>query len=423
MSNTHSRAAFLFSLFVAFNASTMAAQPEAATLANTLSRLDGMSLEDLIASTAGDVRADKLAKYGGDFTAYWQAASSSIEGKAFEAIAANTSNGRFRATGEGTRLIPTAFLGQAGDPADLVVVNATGGEVSRVQAKLGVRQVIDALEEARYAEMDLLTTQDSYDALQKALDDEAAKSLRRGVPMKPSMQRLARAMDSGRIWSRLPCGAPLPQRAPVSAVARSHYSARWEAVRDTAVVTQDDTVRGVARVARETVKATPSEAICAASRTLDDATVPAISAGEDVLKAAGRKIVRMAGPIASGVEVAVSVIEIADTESRFANGDMTQEQREVAHIQVAGGVGGSYAGGTCGATVGAAIGTAILPGVGTAVGAIVGGAGGAIAGSSAGRYAAAEGMKTMHAAGVTVDSASRWVGRRTSRAYRWATSW
>jgi len=124
-----------------------------------------------------------------------------------------------------------------------------------------------------------------------------------------------------------------------------------------------------------------------------------------------------------GVELGMSVVEISDTESRFAAAEMTQQQREVAHAKTVGGVGGSCAGGTCGATAGAAIGTAILPGFGTAVGAIVGGTGGAVAGSSAGRYAAAAGMKTIHSVGVTVESTSRWVGRRTYRTYRWATSW
>jgi hypothetical protein len=423
MSNLSVLIAGLVSLALAFNAAAVAAQPAASAIVDAVKQLDGMSLEDLIASTAGDVRADKVTKYGGDFAAYWQAACTSLEGKAFEAVVSNTSNGRFRATGQRARLVPTTLLGQPGSPADLIVVNAEGVEVARVQAKLGASQVIAALEDSKYVEMDFLTTQDSYNALQKAIDHDAVKSLSRGVPMKPSMQRLAEAMDSGRVWKKLPCGAPLPEREPVRAIARSHYSSRWEAASRTVVVTQDDALRGAARAARTADSLVTRDTIAAVAKTIDDATVPVAGAADDLLKTTGKTLGRIAGPVAVGVELGMSVVEISDTESRFAAAEMTQQQREVAHAKTVGGVGGSCAGGTCGATAGAAIGTAILPGFGTAVGAIVGGTGGAVAGSSAGRYAAAAGMKTIHSVGITAESTSRWVGRRTYRTYRWATSW
>ena len=399
------------------------AQSTTASLADAASSVAGISLADLIASTAGDIQGKMVTKYSGDFAEYWNASRSSFEGKTFEAVAANTSNGRFRATGQGMRLVPTALLGEPGNAADLIVVNAEGIEIGRVQAKLGADRVIAALDDPKYAGMDLLTTQDSYDALRKTLDEEAVKSLRRGVPLKSSLQRLATAMDSGRVWKKLPCGAPLPERVAVQAVAQSHYSTRWEVVGRTVAGTQDDALRGAAHAARMAGNAVTRDSVIAVTSSLDDATAAAAGASDDLLRTTGKALGRIVVPVAVAVEVGMSVVEIAGTEASFSAGDMTQEQREVAHAKTAGGVGGSWAGGASGATVGAAIGTAVLPGVGTAVGAVVCGVGGAIGGSSAGRYVAAEGMKTIHGAGVTVKSTSHWIGKRAHGAYRWATSW
>lgn len=401
--------------------------PEAAAQSVTLSldeagqRLDGMTIDDLIASTAGDVRADKLAKYSGDFSEYWSAARSSLEGKTIEAVAAYTVNGRFRATGNGVRLIPTTLLRQPAHPADLIVVSANGIEIGRVQAKLGAGQVIAALDDPKYEVMDILTTQDTYDELRSRLHKASAKATQRGVPLKPSLRRLERAIDSGRLWSKLPCGAPLPERAFVNAAAKGHFSERWCAAARTPMIAARERVTG-ARQASKTASEAAGE-VANAAGCMDDVAKSVVGSADDVTRTAGQVVADLVGPAAFGIEVVVGGVEAYGTERRFAAGDITQEEREISHGEVFGGAVGGWTGGTEGAAAGAAVGTLIMPGFGTAVGGVVGGIGGGIGGSAAGRYIAARGVKAIHASGATIRSAPGWMGRRAYGAYRWATRW
>jgi hypothetical protein len=115
MASAHKHLAALFALSAALVSPAAEAQITMTSLADVATRVGGIPLAELIASTAGDIRGKTVAKYGGDFAAYWQAARSSLEGKAFEAVVAHASNSRFRATSQGTRVVPTALLCQPGN--------------------------------------------------------------------------------------------------------------------------------------------------------------------------------------------------------------------------------------------------------------------------------------------------------------------
>ena len=415
-------------LSLAVAPSLAVAESAVSSIGEAISQVDSMTFADLMTKTAGDVRPGKFAKYAGNFSEYWNAAASSLEGKTLEAVVTQATNARLRAVGGNTRLVPTALLGQAADAADILVVNSAGTTISRAQAKLSADLVIDALGDPKYTSMDILTTQDSYDELSRRLQKEAAKAARRGQDLKPAYHRLRDAMESGRLWKKLPCGAPLPERAYVNKVAFEHYAARWREIARAYLGTQDDAVRGGISGARHASKAIENAAETAddaarASAVADDCLHTAASAADDAGKGIGNTLIRCAGPVAVAVEFGVGGYEAYGTERKFAVGEITHEEREVAHARVVGGIGGSWVGGSSGAAGGAAIGTMILPGAGTVVGGVVGGIGGALGGSAAGRYVAAEAIEVLHDSGTTIASATCWLGARACDGYEWLTDW
>ena len=117
-------------------------------------------LDDLLTATVGRVRPEMVSKHG-NFEAYWKAARSSREGKAFEAIVSDTVNRRNLATGVGRRLYTSASLGFPTSACDLVEVDEAGRVLRRIQLKLGLQGTLDALTDAKYAGMDILTDQDT----------------------------------------------------------------------------------------------------------------------------------------------------------------------------------------------------------------------------------------------------------------------
>ena len=395
--------------------------------------IDAKTLTELVAATAGDVRPDKVAKYGGNFAAYWQAASSGLGGKVFEAVVADTCNARFRALGDARRLVPTAFLGDPKNAADLHCIERSGAVARLIQAKLGANEILAALDDPKYASMDLLTCQESFDELQRQLQKEVATASRRGRPVKAIFQLLADAIDSGRLWRGLPCGAPLPERSVVDSIGQAHFESRWTKL---AAAAADDLIRSAAAAERATAQATTQAArqvTTQAPRLVNGSA----SLGDDLARAAAgstddavgtsvrlaQGAAKWAGPVATGVEVVVAGYEAQTTEMKYASGQISHEQREVAHAGTIGGVGGSWAGGAGGATGGAAVGTIVCPGVGTAVGGVVGAVGGAIGGSAAGRFVAAKGTEAIHRTGNTIASTAGWLGRSAQNAYNWATDW
>ncbi len=345
----------------------------------------------------------------------------------FEAVAADTCNSRFRAVGDGRRLVPTAMLGDPGNAADLHVVDASGEVVERVQAKLGGPDIVNVLGDPKYGGMSLVTCQESFDQLQRQLRRESAKAARRGLPLMPKFRRLSEAIESGRLWSNLPCGAPLPERAAVERIGRAHFETHWNRLASSAV---DDVARGGASAQKVTgqpaaqVGRQATSSVDQAMSKGDDLVRSSVGSADDAVGATAKLakgVAKWAGPVAVGVEVVVAGYEVTTTEHQYLSGQITHEEREVAHAGTAGGVGGSWTGGAVGAVGGAAIGTMVCPGVGSAVGAIVGGVGGAIGGSAVGKYMASKGTEALHLSGHTISSTVRWTGRKVSDTYRWVT--
>ena len=392
---------------------------------DAVSEIDRFDFAQLVTRTAGDIRPEKAIEYV-DFGAYWQAASRSFEGKTFEAIVADTVNARYRAVGDDRRLIPTATLGRPGDAVDLVMVNPAGEIFGRAQAKLGVQAVLDALSDARYAGMDIVTVQETLDSLRA----ELARSIATGKHLSPKMEALREAIGSGRVWNSLPCGAPLPQRSYVEAVTRSHYLSRWNVAatgvgRSGRAVAVTSPIGGPASAVDDAARAVAASGDHAVRqvRAIDDVARAAVCSADDVAMSLGKSVVRWAGPVATVVEVGVGAYECHGTEQRFASGEITQEDREVAHARVVGGIGGGAAGGLGGAALGAAIGTMACPVGGTVVGAVIGAIGGAIGGGTAGRYSAAHVIEALHRAGVTVGGVATRAGDRIRSGCRSAIGW
>jgi hypothetical protein len=398
-------------------------------IAAAVSAIDTVDLGALIARTAGDVRPEKVAAYP-DFQAYWRAASPSFEGKTFEAMIADTVNSRSRATGAGRRLLPTAAMGEHGHAADLFDVQE-GGKVAHVQAKLGYQAMVDAIDDPRYVGMDLVTTQDTFDALRAEVSHAATRAAA-GQPVSPKLKAVGEAIESGRIWKSLPCGAPLLERAHVTAVTEAHYAQRWHVAEGlagagrVAVETKPAAAAGQATAVADDAgraAATTADDVARAAGGADDVARAAASSADEVAFSLGKRVVAWAGPVATAVEISAGAFECHGTEVRYAAGEINAEEREVAHARVAGAIGGGAIGGSGGAAGGAAIGTLICPGPGTLVGAVVGGVGGSLGGSEAGRYAAGKTMEAVHRTGVTVAAAADRAGDCVGRAYDWLTDW
>lgn len=182
----------------------------------------GPSLPELIDQTAGGISDKAIDRYGDDFGAYWKSSATGREGKVFEAVAADDFNTRMASLGSPRRLTPTASVGLPSAPEDLVLMGEDGKPVCRVQAKMGFERTLNAIADPKYSQMQILTTQDTFDEISAAISDQ----MKRGrLPGK--LQRAADAIESGRLWRALPCGSPLPKKAAIATIAERHYRARY----------------------------------------------------------------------------------------------------------------------------------------------------------------------------------------------------
>lgn len=395
------------------------------TTAVMVQQIDSTRFADLVTRTAGAVNPNRISEYAGDFDEYWKRARVNFEGKTFEAIVADTTNARNKAVREAARLVPNAMLGNHTAPADLLLVKTSGAAPTLVQAKLHASGVIEALGDPKYRGMDVVTCRESLDDLVARLKQETAKAARRELPLAPEYQRLKDALESGRVWKKLPCGAPLPERSHVEAVSRTHYQAQWTATAKQLAAATDDAARAVAAtddVIKGAMATTPAEMSTSAT-VAKEAVAKVTGAADDVVTTLGTTVVRWAGPVATVYEVGYRGYRVYSTESKFAAGQISQEEREVKHAGNVGGAAGGVGGATSGAYGGAAVGSMICPGIGTVAGGVVGGIGGAIGGSYAGQVVAEAAMDAVHATGTTVRGVARWTSKRLYRAYRWASPW
>ena len=378
------------------------------TMDEMVTRIDSMSFRDLVSRTAGEVNPQRIGEYGGEFVDYWKNARVSFEGKTFEAIVADTTNARNKAVHETARLVPNAVLGNHTAPADLLLVKSPGGVPTFVQAKLGADGVLDALGNQKYQGMDIVTCHESRNELDSRLKKEMSKATRRGQSLPLKYQQFKDALESDRVWKKLPCGAPLPERSHVEAVSRNHYQGEWNATAKKLAATTDDAALAIATAGPTTPKIPNVATVAKAGGAVDD-----------VVTTLGTNVVRWAGPVAIVCEVGYRGYRAYSIEAKFAAGEISQEDREVKHAGSVGGATGGISGAAGGAYGGAAVGTLICPVIGTVVGGVVGGVGGAIGGSYAGEIVAETAMDAVHATGTTV----RGTGRLLGRIYNYITPW
>ena len=219
---------------------------------------------------------------------------------------------------------------------------------------------------------------------------------------------------------------------PMAATLESTLSGSDEAARLAGQIIDDLASKGLLAV--DEPLGVANDAARRAASMADDA-----ARGAKIAKA-GRVAARVAVPIAIGVDVGVRAHEAGEVEDRFEAGEISQQERELAHTTNAagmvGGWGGALAGAKAGAIAGGAAGSCVAPGPGTTIGAIAGGAAGGIAGYLGGEAAAEAAAEwtvgKIHAGGETISSvasktweagndAAAAVGEAGSDAVRWTS--
>lgn len=225
---------------------------------------------------------------------------------------------------------------------------------------------------------------------------------------------------------------------PTVALLEGTTQASDDAARLARTVVDDLAARGINVL--DDVAASSDDVARALVRTSDDAIKGAANVGDDLARAAvaaegstgtvakvakvGSKI---AIPIAVAVDVGLRVNEGVTIEQRFAEGELTQQEREISHAKNAagmvGGWGGALAGAKLGAMGGGAAGSCVAPGPGTviggAAGAVVGGAVGYFGGEAAAEAAAEWTVNKVHQAGTTISEVASTVGNACSEAWNW----
>lgn len=175
----------------------------------------------------GRAHPENMDKYD-TFDDYWQARRTSAVGKGFEAEAGEQIAAGLDAEGAGKSVRVTAAEGRGADAADIEIMDKKGNVIQRIQCKSSASSVMNALDDPKYAGMDILTSQESYDELQETLRKAKAKAARTGKPLPPDMQALDDAFKSGRILSKCPGGRPLPRMKDVVAKVFARLKQQFE---------------------------------------------------------------------------------------------------------------------------------------------------------------------------------------------------
>jgi hypothetical protein len=164
----------------------------------------------------------------------------------------------------------------------------------------------------------------------------------------------------------------------------------------------------------EDVATTTDEAARLARTALDDLARLSVTAADDVL----RGVTEVAEGTATSADDAARAAEhlklgraadagfrAIDADAvgrRFADGQITQQQREMAHAKNGAGSVGGWGGAVAGAQGGAAVGGAVGGPIGAGVGAVVGGVAGYFGGEAAATAAVGWTLGKLHNAGMTV---------------------
>ena len=400
-------------------------------------------LEETLTKCMGKVSQDALKNHP-TFESYWNASKNSRAGFALEAVFSDTFNRRALATGNETRIYPSSSLGSKHAAADLIEVDKNGKIIAEYQCKTYKGDVYKALNDPKFKNMKLITTQETLEIMQKELAAAKESALRRGVPLSEQMKSLDEALNSGKLLQKSPCGAPLPNRSHLDKVARDTTKKLYD--QSAAENTKPNSKRAPSKDVSVNESVKPSENPKSSPKPTSTqgeiipdksaaSATPKGSAGKEAAEkiGAGAKALKVAAKtipvIAVGVEGVNRGKEIMNTEEQFSNGKITVQEREIAHTKnVAGGVGGftgaAYGFGI-GAEGGAILGSFAGP-VGTAVGGFAGGLAGGVAGYLGGEAAAKEGagwaVEKVHSAGTTVAESAETAWTYTKSAAQSAAS-
>lgn len=235
--------------------------------------------------------------------------------------------------------------------------------------------------------------------------------------------RHSSATEAERRGAALILDAAAKDKLQVHVVRTSHVLGEpTAAVLEQTVKCSDDAAR-LAQAALDDIARVVAAGIDDAALATDD-VARAAAEGSTVAKT----VAKVALPVAVAVDTGLRVRDGVETEQRFAAGEITSQQREVAHARnaagMAGGWAGAWAGAELGAAGGAAAGTAVAPGPGTAIGGVVGGVAGGVAGYFGGEAAAAAAAEwavdKVHAAGTSVSESANSAAGGVQRAWNWA---
>lgn len=184
-------------------------------------------LSELLPAVTGRPSLAKYIKYGGNFRRYWRAGESAFVGKGFEAIVALRENSRRAATGQTNRLLVTAAEGFGSDAADIVDMADDGRVLHRFQAKLGAGAAKQALFDARYTGMTIITTPESFAEIRAELARQQVNALRRGIVLDARTQHVAHAVASGRLTDSIAHGIQAPSRREAARIVRHQVAGEW----------------------------------------------------------------------------------------------------------------------------------------------------------------------------------------------------
>jgi hypothetical protein len=185
--------------------------------------LRAVSLGDYMSMAAPTSRTAPL-KYA-SFATYWRNANMTSQqvGKGFEAVLAYRAN-RALASSRNKMLL-TAAEGFPSHPADLSLVDEFSNPSRLFQAKLrlDVKKAAKVLQTPKYADMTIVTTQESVEAIRADVFAKQASMLARGKPLPQRYQTVADAFADGRLAQNW-FGQPLPSEAQVArrSVALKH---------------------------------------------------------------------------------------------------------------------------------------------------------------------------------------------------------
>ncbi|HEV3004982.1 MAG TPA: hypothetical protein VGX78_11000, partial [Pirellulales bacterium] len=232
---------------------------------------------------------------------------------------------------------------------------------------------------------------------------ESAKRVLRSTKATPTETATAEAILRGAATGKLeihvirtshvlgePTAAVLEQSLRSTNEAATIATTAIEDLATVASRASDDLARVVAggaeRQAPKIARTVIEDAAAVSARASDD-VARAVAGGSDAV-AGGSAALNTLGKAALIVGVTVDgglrIKDGMETERQFAEGEISHEQREVAHAKnaagMAGGWGGAFFGAKLGAAGGGAAGSCVAPGPGTAIGAVLGGAAGGVAG-------------------------------------------